>query len=915
MRRKASATIERDDAIPARLHPIERLSTATPWYGQTAQAVIAYLRVDADRGLKTADAARRLQEAGPNEIKSKGRRGSLRIFGRQFTSLMVLILITAGVVSAAMGDVTDAVAICAIVALNALLGFRQEYRAERALEALQQLCLPVAKVKRDGKIQNLPSRQLAPGDIVLLEAGNIVSADCRLLSAIQLRTQEAVLTGESEPVHKNAEALVPAGAPIGDRRNMSYAGTVVTHGRALGVVTETGSRTELGRIADLIRTTDREKTPLQLRLDALSRRLAGAAIALVGVVFISGLLRGTKFTEMFLTAISLAVAAVPEGLPAVVTISLALGSQRMLRRNALVRNLAAVETLGSVTVICTDKTGTLTGNRMRVTTAVVSGRECKLPVKNRTGDQDLLLLLAGAALCNDASSDSGDPMEVALIEAAQGEGINKQALDELLPRISELPFDSDRRRMTTIHRVAVPDGEVSEALLKVFYESSGCAPYLAVTKGAMESLLGISDTVWGHGELEPLTPPRREKLLTALDRLASGGARVLGVAFRGLAEITSRHGEIENGLTIIGMVALVDPARPEVPRAIEVCRTAGIRPIMITGDYPLTSRYVAAEVGLATSDAKTLTGEQLAHLSESELDTAVRDISVFARVTPENKLAIVDALKRGGHIVAMTGDGVNDAPALMRADIGVAMGSSGTDVAREAATIVLQDDNFATIVAAVEEGRTIYDNLRKFTRYMLASNSGEMWVMLCAPAFGLPLPLQPLQILWMNLMTDGLPALALSVEPAERDTMQRPPRRPTEGLLGGGTGLWILLIGLLLGLVALLAGYGFWRAGSTKWQTILFSSLTLSQISLALAARSERESLFRQGLFTNKSLLGACGLTLLLQLAAVFLPTGQALLHTVPLSGAELALCLALSTIVFGAAEITKWCAGRGMSH
>jgi Ca2+-transporting ATPase len=498
-------------------------------------------------------------------------------------------------------------------------------------------------------------------------------------------------------------------------------------------------------------------------------------------------------------------------------------------------------------------------------------------------------------------------MEIALIEAAQSEGIHKSALDELFPRVSELPFDSARKRMTTVHRLAVPGDAACEALFNALYNSPARSPFLAVTKGAMEGLLSISGSIWNHGESEPLTLDRRKELLTALDRLASGGARVLGIAFRGLDEVPLRHGEVEDRLTIIGMVAMVDPARPEVPPAIEVCRTAGIRPIMVTGDYPLTSRYVAAEIGMAATDAKTLTGEQLGRLSETDLDAAVRDVSVFARVSPENKLAIVEALQRVGQVVAMTGDGVNDAPALMRADIGVAMGSSGTDVAREAATIVLQDDNFATIVAAVEEGRTIYNNLRKFTRYMLASNSGELWVMLFAPLLGMPLPLQPLQILWMNLVTDGLPALALAVEPAERDTMRRPPRRPSEGLLGGGTGWWILLIGLLLGAIALGGGYEFWRAGSAKWQTILFTSLTLSQIALALASRSERESLFRQGLFTNKSLLGACGLSFVLQMGALYLPAGQTLLHTLPLTGMELMLCLALSTFVLGVVEIQKW--------
>lgn len=812
---------------------------------------------------------------------------------------MVLILIGAAVVSVGLGDTTDAAAILAIVILNALLGFRQEYRAERALESLQRLSQPSARVRRDGRLLTVPSRELVPGDVVVLEAGNAVPADCRLIDVTQLRTHEAALTGESEAVHKDAHERVPSGAAIGDRRNMVYAGTTVTQGRGTAVVVETGPRTELGRIADLIRTTEPEPTRLQVQLDAMSRRLAAAAFAIVGIVFGMGMWRGAKLTQMVITSISLAVAAVPEGLPAVVTITLALGSQRMLRRRALVRKLAAVETLGAVTVICTDKTGTLTGNRMRVTQARISGRTFRLPLTNQTADPDLQLLLAAAALCNDATLDAGDPMEVALIQAARDAGIGQELLHERFPRVSELPFDSTRKRMTTIHRV-------TDAVEPVIGGLPLQAPFLAVTKGALEGLLSLSDSIWIDGKIEPLCGQRRDEIFAAFDRLASSGARVLGVAFRGLADPEPRLEEAEAGLTIAGMVALADPARPEVPAAIETCRAAGIRPIMITGDHPLTSRYVAAEIGLAAADTRTLTGVQLAALSPESLDAAVRDVSVFARVTPENKLAIVEALQRNGDVVAMTGDGVNDAPALMRADIGVAMGGSGTDVAREAGTIVLQDDNFATIVAAVEEGRTIYDNIRKFTRYLLACNSGELLTMLLAPAFGLPLPLQPIQILWMNLVTDGLPALALSVEPAGHDTMRRPPRRPSESILGASTGWWVLRIGLLLSLVSLVTGSAFLVAGKA-WQTALFTTLTLSQVFLALAARSEREPIFSLGFFTNKAILGAFALTVLLQLGVIYLPAAREFLHTEPLSAAELSICIAMSAVAFVAAEIGKW--------
>jgi Ca2+-transporting ATPase len=883
---------------------------AVPWHQRSVKAIVDVLHVDPNLGLESVEATRRLRETGSNEIRMESRHGPLLILGRQFTSLMVLILLAAAVVSLVMGDKGDAAAILAIVLLNGVLGFRQEYRAERALETLQGLCRPIARVRRDGRVQELPSADLVPGDIILLEVGNLVPADARLLDAFDLRTQESALTGESEPVHKDSAFLPAAEALIGDRRNMIYTGTIVMHGRARAVVTETGSRTELGRIAELIHATDRQKTPLQLRLDAMSRHLAAAAFALVGLVFIVGMWRGANFRLMFLTAISLAVAAVPEGLPAVVTISLALGSQRMLRRNALVRNLAAVETLGSVTVICTDKTGTLTANRMRATKALVGGREFSLQGESRTKDAGLLLLLAGGALCNDASSQSGDPMEVALVEAARNAGLEKSELDRLFPRVTEVPFDSNRKRMTTVHRLTAAADGASAGLFNPLFESRSHQPYASITKGAAEGLLTVCSTVWSEGELKPLTAHRTGEIRDAMDRLAGGGVRVLGIAVRLLHAIEPDADKIERELIFLGLVGLVDPARPEVPGAIEVCRAAGIRPIMITGDYPLTSRYVAEQIGMAVG-ARVRTGEELARLSEPQLDAAVREGSVFARVTPEHKLLIVEALQRQGQIVAMTGDGVNDAPALKRANIGVAMGGSGTDVAREAAMLVLQDDNFATIVAAAEEGRIIYDNLRKFTRYILASNSGEVWVMLLGPLLGLPLPLLPLQILWMNLVTDGLPALALAVEPAERDTMRRPPRRPDEGLLSGGVGLWILSIGGLLGLVALAGGYGLWRINHATWQTLLFTTLTLSQICLAFAARSERESLFRMSPFSNKALLGAAVLTVLLQLAVVYMPAGQALFHTVPLSIKELALSLVLSTIVFWAVEAQKWFARR----
>ncbi len=898
----------------------------TQWHQIEPSVAAKQLGSNPSAGLSEAEAARRLSEAGPNELKESGIKSPWLIFVDQFRELLVVILIIAAAISALLGDYNDAIAIGAIIILNTVLGFSQEYRAEKAMAALKKMAVPSVKVRRDGKVKETSSARLVPGDIVLLEAGSFVAADSRVLASADLQTQEAALTGESLPVRKTSQAIEGADLALGDRRNMVYMGTYITAGRGEALVTETGMRTELGRIAGMIQTVEREPTPLQKRLGQLGKVLAAAALFIVLLIFALGWMRGENLELLFLTAVSIAVAAVPEGLPAVMTIALTLGAQRMLKRRVLIRKLSAVETLGSVTVICSDKTGTLTENQMAATFFQLADR--KVEVRDRSsqdyrrdfpqlGEPGFSLMLAGAALCNDAVMESnasssnpstplGDPTETALVVAAARCGLLKPDLDRLLPRIDEVPFSSERKRMTTVHRLAPDPGLMPPGVRAVCRQ--GAFTHVAFTKGAVDVLLGMSNSVWVDGRCEPLDAAWRDRLTGAHDSLAAKGIRVLGVAFRCLTEAPAAGDakSLEQDLTFAGMIGMIDPPRPEAASAVGTCKAAGIRPVMITGDHPLTARYIAGELGIS-DNGSVITGPQLEKTSPEELALMTESTPVYARVSPEHKLRIIGGLHRRGHIVAMTGDGVNDAPALKKADIGVAMGITGTDVSKEAADMVLLDDNFASIVAAVEEGRMIYDNIRKFIRYILSTNSGEIWLMLAAPLFGMPLPLLPLQILWMNLVTDGLPALALGVEPPEADAMRRPPRPPKESMFAQGMGRQIIWVGLLMGLLSLATGYGFWHAGDPTWQTMVFTTLTLSQMANVLAIRSERRSLFQIGLFSNKALLGAVSLTVVLQLALIYVPFLQSIFKTVALPLPDLVLTLLVSSIIFWAVEAEKW--------
>jgi len=922
----------------------------TDWYRITTDEALSLAGTPSPDGLSGDEAARRLAEHGPNELAESGVKNPWRILGEQFTSLLIVILIIAAIASAILGDYEDAIAILAIVILNAVLGFRQEYRAEKTMLALRQLATPLVRVRRAGEVEEIAARELVVGDVVLLEAGNLVPADCRLIESANLRVQESALTGESQPVEKIIDPLPQPEVPLGDRLNMVFMGTAASYGRAEAVVVATGMNTELGRIADMLHNVTREATPLQKRLSQLGRWLALAALILVAIIFAEGLIQGEGVRLMFLTAVSMAVAAVPEGLPAIVTIALSLGAQRMLRRQALIRKLPAVETLGSVTVICSDKTGTLTENRMTVVILDAAGHEVDLveiiergrpaPLAlSEAGEAAPLLrnkpavalLVAGGALCNDsllvttsvgregadASSELrslGDPTEGALVMAAAQLGLLKADLESHFPRVAEIPFDSERKLMTTVHALPAEPMASLEGLSHCLH----CDPnlrFVSFTKGAMDSILTISDAVWDGERAVPLDQSVRERVEAANTRMARRGMRVLGLGFRLLDEEqrAGDTGDWEEGVIFIGLVGMIDPARAEARDAVLTSRSAGIRPVMITGDHPLTATSIAVQVGIVTQAEtegegfRVLTSADLDRLTLPELEQAVDDVSVFARVAPEHKLKIVQALQNRGHIVAMTGDGVNDAPALRKANIGVAMGITGTDVAKEAADIVLLDDNFATIVAAVKEGRAIYDNIRKFVKYLMATNAGELAVMLVAPFLGMPLPLFPLQILWMNLVTDGLPALALGFEPPERDVMRRPPHPPGESIFARGLGTHILWAGPLMGGIALMTGFVFWQAGDDTWQTMLFTVLTISQMFHVMAIRLDRESLFAVGPYSNRALFWAVIATLVLQAALIYVPFLQGLFETRALDLWHVLIAFALSSVIFWVIEIQKW--------
>jgi P-type Ca2+ transporter type 2C len=905
------------------------------WHTQEVNAVAVELRTDPVRGLNDGEVALRLEKYGSNELQGRGEKHPLSILLEQFTSTMVLILIAAAVVSAFLGKTTETIAIAAIVILFALLGFFQEYRAERAMAALRKMTVPVVRVRRGGRAIECSARELVPGDIILLEAGNVVPADIRLFESVNLRTQEAALTGESEPVEKTIAAFKTSDLPIGDRRNMAYMGTLVTYGRGEGAAVQTGMSTELGKIAAHIQGPRDQLTPLQRRLNRVGKGLALLGIVVAAAVLVIGVLLGEALEDMLLTAVSVAVAVIPEGLPAVVTITLALGAQRMLRRKALIRKLPAVETLGSVTVICSDKTGTLTLNRMTVTILDVAGHYLELLGTSRhpapalaskaDGAQALVnqppairLMLVGGALCNDAAlvddpqsegfTALGDPTEGALLVAASQAGLFKHDLDEMFPRVSEVPFDSERKRMTTVHDLGLSQA-LALPIMKPLVDLK--APLVAFTKGAVDGLLDICSKIWVDDQIAELTDEWRERIRNGNEQMAQKGMRVLGMALKPILNGAPKDNSatIEKDLVLIGLTGMVDPPRPEVRRAVAVCKTAGIRPVMITGDHPLTARFIAHDLGIS-ENGNVRTGQEIGRMTSEELEAVVGDVSIYARVAPEHKLCIVEALQRKGNIVAMTGDGINDAPALKRSDIGVAMGITGTDVTKESSDMVLLDDNFATIVNAVEEGRAIYANIRRFVKFSIAGNIGKIIVMLVAPLFGITVALLPLQLLWLNLLTDGLLGLGLGLEAADPTAMQKPPRSPKAGFFTGGLLVHITWVGALIGIAALAIGIYYFEGGSPQdktWQTMMFTTIAFMQVGQALASRSDTLSVFSLGVRTNVVIFIMILLVVGLQLVAIYFPPLVVVFQVTPLSLDNLALCAGLGTLPFMAIEAGKW--------
>lgn len=897
------------------------------WHLQSIETSIEALQTQPETGLSPDEVNARLTQYGRNELIEKGGRTPLKILWEQITATMVLILITAAVVAGLLGDLKNTIAITAIVILYAILGFIQEYRAEQAIAALKKLSVPNVRVLRSSKLQEVSARELVPGDIIQLEAGNVLPADMRLLEAVNLRIQEAALTGESEPVAKQTATLSGDDLPLGDRRNMGYMGTIVTQGRGLALIVATGMQTELGKIADLIQQSGGDETPLQKRLDSLGKNLAIIGVVIAVFIAVLGVLRGDELRHMLLTAVSVAVAIVPEGLPAVVTITLALGAQRMLEKNSLIRKLPAVETLGSVTVICSDKTGTLTENRMTVVVLDVANHALDLTEEmDKSGSftatrnlgapaQSAFSLTAiGGALCNDArlvdEGDDrfhtlGDPTEGALVTAAAKMGYWKSSLDTSFPRAAELPFDSERKRMTTVHHLEQYDPEVLAGL------DVGNHRYIAFTKGSVDGLIDVASHVWVNGKVEKMDDGFQVRIAASNQTLAQKGMRVLGVAFRLINQIPEViETDLEQNLTFVGLFGMIDPPRNEVRDAVAITKSAGIRTVMITGDHPLTATEIARQLGIIDADnesaVRVLTGTEIENLSFDELKSVVDEVQVFARVSPEHKLKIVQALQERGHIVSMTGDGVNDAPALKKADIGVAMGITGTDVSKEAADMVLLDDNFATIVAAVKEGRTIYDNIRKFVRFSVAGNIGKVLVMLLAPFLGKPIPLLPLQLLWLNLLTDGLLGLGIGVEKAESDTMTRPPYSPKEGVFSRGAGAQVIWVGVLIGALALGLGSWYYFTGREEWQTMVFTFLAFAQVFQALASRSSKDSFFKMGLSGNPLLAMMSALVIALQLLVIYVPPLSLFFDVRPLSVPDLFIAIATGALVFVAMEVEK---------
>jgi P-type Ca2+ transporter type 2C len=894
-------------AAPATVEPEP---TGQPWHATPAPAVAARLETDPKAGLTASEVAARQQRFGPNELREMPPTPFWVRLLDQFRSFVILILIVAAVLSVVLGDYVEAVAIMAIVLLNAALGVTQESRAEAALSSLQRLAAPLARAVRDGHHLDIDAAKLVPGDVVLLAAGNYVPADVRLTESVNLRVDEAPFTGESVPVSKDARAELPADCPLSRRETMAYRGTIVTYGRGQGVVVATGMETEIGRIAELMQSQQPPPTPLQVKLDELGRTLSLIALVLCGLVFLAGVLRGHDWLDMVLISVSLAIAAVPEGLPAIVTVSLALGMREMVRRHAIIRKLPAVETLGATTIICSDKTGTITQNmmaavRLYTNETVVSPNAEPLDALplSEADRKGVRLLLVGGLLCNDArlepEGDSGrpvgDPTEVALVRAALWAGMSRDAEEEVTPRVDEIPFEAERQRMSTLH---AREGR-----------------YRLWVKGSPETVLGLSERIWLRGHAVPLTAAFRDHWTEAMREFARNGLRVLAVAYRDYDERSQNLSpEHECELIFVGLIGLADPARPEVRPAVAAAHRAGVRTLMITGDQPLTARAIAAEAGIMRPDSEVLLGSDVEALTVAELAERLEQADVIARAAPAHKVKIVKALQSRDYVVAMTGDGVNDAPALRRAEVGVAMGITGTDVAKDAAEMVLTDDNYASIVSAIEQGRVVYDNIRKFVYYLLSCNVAEILVLFVGTMAGWPPVLAAVQLLWLNLITDGAPALALGMEKGDPDILQRRPRRRAEPIIDRrmATGIAVQSIALtLVTLIAFRLGSNDSGSGVPLAETMAFVTLSSAELLRAYTARSEHHLLIRIGVFSNPYMQYAVGTSLLLLLAVIYIPFLQPIFNTTPLNLSQWEQLMPLIILPSVAAEVLKWWQNR----
>lgn len=885
----------------------KRAPEATPYHTLSKDEVLRRLETK-EQGLSGEEAAKLLERHGKNVLQEARKKSLIAKFIEQFKNVMIFILLAAAILSGILGEWTDTVIILLVVILNAVLGVFQENKAEQALEALKSMSAPQARVRRDGQVREIKSEELVPGDIVLLEAGNVVPADVRLLEAASLKTEEAALTGESLPSEKHAGILEGTDLVIGDRTNMAYMSSSVTYGRGIGVVTATGMQTEVGRIAGFISEEDSDTTPLQKKLDELGKYFTYIILGVCVVIFTVGLLEGRDMMDMLLTSISLAVAAIPEGLPAIVTIILALGVQRMAGRKAIIRKLPAVETLGSTEIICSDKTGTLTLNKMTVEKVYVNGEamDATASLKESPGGE---LLLQAMTLCNDSSIDEskstgekgqsgqgksgkaiiGDPTETALVDYALSIGTDKRVLEEKYPRKGELPFDSDRKLMTTIHEISHDQ-------------------YRVLTKGAPDVLLSRCSHIYESGDVVPITEEHTRRITDNNKALADQALRVLAYAYRdhNLMPADPSPDTTENDLVFIGLTGMIDPPREEVRDAVAVCRKAGIRPVMITGDHRDTAAAIAKRLGIIEEDKSVLTGRELDKLSEEEFAAKVSDYSVYARVSPEHKVRIVKAWRKKGSIVAMTGDGVNDAPALKSADIGIGMGITGTDVAKGVSDMVLADDNFTTIVVAVEEGRKVYSNIRKAIQFLLSANLGEVLTLFIATMIGWRI-LEPIHILWINLVTDTLPALALGLEKAGEDVMSRKPRKSSSSIFAGGVGAGIIYQGLIEAALTLFVYY--WA--HTHYDegiavTMAFATLGLLQITHAFNVRSNTKSLFQIGWFTNRYMVGASVISGLLLVLVIIIPGLNEWFGVMHLNGTQWGIVCGAALSIIVIVELVK---------